>query len=122
MTAGTAVVAGRRAAQRTLLDTCVVTRPAVGSFDPGTGDYTVTAAQVYTGPCRIKAAGPRETTAAGGEQQLRRPVLVLPHGSAALALGDVVTVTGSAAGSYTVVDRETSSTATADRYEVEESS
>lgn len=120
MTASSTVAAGRRAATRALLDTCTVTRGTPGTFDPGTGAYTESSTHVHTGPCRVTRSGLRETTAVGGEQQLRRPVLVLPHGSPTLTIGDTVAVTGSAAGTFTVVDRQPATTATADRYDVEE--
>jgi len=120
MTPNVVVASGRSAALAVMLDACTVTRATRGPLDTGTGTYPSTPATVHTGPCRVKTAGPRETAAAGGQQQLRRHILVLPFGSTALAAGDVVTVTGAAAGTYTVVDRSPGTTATADRYEVEE--
>lgn len=90
-----------------MVDTCVIEHPTEGSFDDDTGDFPLTWAAVYTGPCRVKGptagnAAVSEVQAGEAEQTLTRQTLVLPHGTGAdVTAGDRVTV--SRVGSPTLV-------------------
>lgn len=72
MSIETALRAGRRAAERTMSDTCRITRPGEGQgpFNPETGQYDdPLPVTVYEGKCRIPRRGTATTTtAAAGEQ------------------------------------------------------
>lgn len=54
MSAVTAVLAGRRAAEALMLDTCTIRRKTGSSTDNTTGVVTPTWSTVYTGRCKIQ--------------------------------------------------------------------
>jgi hypothetical protein len=54
VSAQSATLAGRAAAERIMVDTCTITRVTGTSTDPDTGVITPTLTTIYTGKCRIK--------------------------------------------------------------------
>lgn len=119
---------GRARHELLMLDTVAVTRLTTGSLNTTTGLYTPSSAAVYTGFGRIKRETSRDQSAADGERQSNRLVLVLPYGATGagdILPGDVVTVTASVNGdltgaTLTVVGLEQGTTATAHRYIIED--
>lgn len=98
MTAALATLAGRAAASRLMVDTCTITRgPGAETFDPATGEYVTSApVTLYTGPCRVKAAGVDVVTQAPGQADSLLPFEVsVPITAVAFAVDDVVTITAS---------------------------
>lgn len=99
MTAAGATLAGRRAAESLMTDTCTITRGGGGKvFDPAAGEYvTAPGEQVYSGRCRVR---PRDNAdqvvEAGGQNISLFPyVLSVPVSEVAFAVDDLVTVTAS---------------------------
>lgn len=97
MSAESATLAGRAAAERRMVDACVITRGTSGKvYDAGTDTYTATpGATVYSGACRVK---PRDNVdrqvEAGGETVTIWPYVVsVPMTATGIALDDTVTVT-----------------------------
>lgn len=100
MTAAGATLAGRRAAEALMTDTCTITRGVGGPvFDPGLGEYVAGAGeQLYSGRCRVR---PRDNAdqvvEAGGQNVSLFPYVVsVPVSSTAFDVDDLVTVTASA--------------------------
>lgn len=54
MSAATAAIRGRIAAERMMTDTCRVYREGTGTFDSTTGAITDAETTIYTGKCRVK--------------------------------------------------------------------
>lgn len=99
MSATGATLAGRRAAEGLMTDTCTITRGGGDRvFDPPTGEYVTTAgAQLYSGRCRVR---PRDNAdqvvEAGGQTVSLFPYVVsLPVSAVPFAVDDLVTVTDS---------------------------
>lgn len=104
-----------------MISSCTVEETTEGAFNPATGDHASSTIQHYSGACRIRSAWDFvERPAGDAEQRVNRPALVLPQGSAALKPGWTVTVTGEAAGVYTIAGTlRVASTASADAYLIE---
>lgn len=99
MSATTATMRGRRAAEALMIDTCTVTRLTGSSTDPETGVITPTTATIYTGKCKIQQPG----VASGGPANLgeatvmvSHPQLHLPIAATGVRSDDVATVTAAA--------------------------
>lgn len=92
------LVKGRAAAESLMVDTCTVTRVTGRTLDEDDGTYSDTTSIVYSGKCRIQV---RNAAVAAlplsGEREVVAFMLELqtPMTGAALAVGDVVTVTAS---------------------------
>jgi hypothetical protein len=100
MSAQSATLAGRAAAERLMVDTCTVTRVTGGSGDPETGIYTPTRATVYTGKCRVQQApiaraGSRSEVGEASVVQVGY-ILQLPTSVTGVEVEDIATVTASA--------------------------
>jgi hypothetical protein len=54
MSATGVTLAGRRAAEALMVDTCTITRVTGGTSDPETGVHTQTTTVVYSGKCRFQ--------------------------------------------------------------------
>lgn len=54
MSAESATLAGRVAAERLMVDTCTITRVTGGTSDPETGVRTETTTVIYSGKCRFQ--------------------------------------------------------------------
>ena len=105
-----------------MTDACVITRVTNGALNTTTGDYATTTTQMYAGKCRLRgstadAASVRELQAAEAEHPTYRYQLLLPHGSYAAAVGDVVSCDSR---SFTVVGEVDATTTTAQALIVEE--
>jgi hypothetical protein len=117
------LVARARIRHETLMtDTCVITRVTNGALNTTTGDYSTSSSQVYSGKCRLRgstagAASVRELQAGEAEQPTYRYQLLLPHGSYAAAVGDVVSCDSR---TFTVVGEVDATTTTAQALIVEE--
>lgn len=125
---------GRELAESIMVDTCVVTRPGVGTvtFDNTDGQYTYPVrVTVYAGKCRIQVtslianssspqSGERQTTIQGSELQL--PVA----GTDTVSVNDVIEITAApndaalVGRKFTVVARHEKTQATSRRLRVEE--
>lgn len=55
MTAPEAVLAGRRAAEALMVDTCRITSPGTPVTDPDTGNVTTPRTTVYEGRCKVQS-------------------------------------------------------------------
>lgn len=119
-----------------MTDACVITRVTTGPYGPeygggdydngalntATGDYSTSSSQLYAGKCRLRgstagAASVRELQAGEAEQPTYRYQLLLPHGSYAAAVGDVVSCDSR---TFTVVGEVDATTTTAQALIVEE--
>lgn len=118
---------GRRMAESRMTDSCAVTRAGSPVFNETTGEYTSTAASVYSGKCRIKHPTTAGRDVDAGSQLLAVGELELhvPVGSAVFAPDDVVTISAcptrpdQVGRKFTVVSRFDGSQTTALRYRVE---
>lgn len=94
MSARTAVIAGRRAAEALMIDRATVTRPTV-TTGPDSLDH-VTETPVWSGPCKVQTYEAHETAAnaAGALVTIQRYSIHLPHSVAAVRVGDLIRVAG----------------------------
>lgn len=131
MTPVSATRRGRAAAERRMVDACVIRRPGPTVTDPQTGVVAATWTDVYAGPCEVQESS--GFSAAGsapdaGEHTytVQRYVLKVPMTAASLAEGDTVTMTASVLDpslvgrEYRVAQEFAKTFATARRVEVEE--
>lgn len=88
----------RAAAQRGMVDTCVIKRITGSVTDPNSGVITPTTSTIYTGPCRVQQA-----QAQGNPQDIGEAFLVimrhevqLPVTVTGLQEADQITITASA--------------------------
>lgn len=99
MSATSAVLRGRTAAERLMLDTIVVTRLASTVTDPESGVVTPTYATVYTGKGKVQRTpqASRVTPTSVGEAEvfMSRLELHLPVAATGVTADDIVTVTAS---------------------------
>ena len=102
-----------------MTDACVITRVTNGALNTTTGDYSTSSSQLYAGKCRLRGstASVRELQAGEAEQPTYRYQLLLPHGSYAAAVGDVVSCDSR---TFTVVGEVDATTTTAQALIVEE--
>jgi hypothetical protein len=101
VTAATATLAGRRAADGLMTDTCTITRgnPNPGPFDTVTGTYSTPAATViYTGKCRARGSARFDKVVDAGGQPitLYRFTVSLPVDGTVFHVDDIVLLTSSA--------------------------
>lgn len=94
MSARTAVLAGRRAAETLMVDRATITRPTVTTGPDGLD--TLTETTVWAGPCKIQTYEAHETAAnaAGALVTIQRYSIHLPHHVDAVRVGDLIRVTG----------------------------
>lgn len=128
MAALTAVLRGRRAAERLMVDSCVIERPAGTTVNDETGDIVPNYDPVYDGKCKVQSREGRATNPEAGEavftvvsRQVHIPAQVVE-----VRDGDVITLTGSKLApflvgrKYRVAGWSPDSFDTADRLPVEE--
>jgi len=98
MSQSSAVLAGRAAAERNMLDTCTVQAVTGSSVDPNTGAEVPTYALVYTGRVKVQSGATQESTpeAGGATLTVQRSEAHFPVGAFVPAVGQVVTVTAAA--------------------------
>jgi hypothetical protein len=99
MSATSAVLAGRRAAERNMADACTITRVTGDTTDLQTAAVDKTTATIYSGKCRVQQTRgiSRPTTVAEvyvfqTRYELQLPVATSPD----IQINDVVTVTAAA--------------------------
>lgn len=94
MSARTAVIAGRRAAEALMVDKATVTRPTVTTGADGLDHIEET--PVWAGPCKVQTYEAHETAAnAGGALvTIQRYSIHLPHHVDAVRVGDLIRVAG----------------------------
>ena len=94
MSARTAVLAGRRAAEALMVDRATVTRPTVTTGPDGLDQVTET--PVWAGPCKVQTYEAHETAAnaAGALVTIQRYSIHLPHYVDAVRVGDQIHVAG----------------------------
>lgn len=94
MSARTAVIAGRRAAEALMTDHATITRPTVTTGPAGLD--TMTEAPVWAGPCKVQTYEAHETAAnaAGALVTIQRYSIHLPHHVDAVRVGDLIRVAG----------------------------
>jgi|SRR5690606_3036000 len=98
MSAATALARGRAAAERLMVDQCVVRRVTGTVTDPDTGVVTPTYATVYEGRCRVQQQQVQARATDAGEAALLmlRLEVHLPMTVTGIAAGDEVIITASA--------------------------
>lgn len=104
MSAASATRMGRRAAERQMVDTCVITRGAGQRVtDPSTGKVTVTGTTVYSGKCQVvsKNSSTAEPEAGGKEFTVVSRQVKIPANAADVKDGDVVKITASLLNDFT---------------------
>lgn len=131
MSVTSATLRGRVAAERLMVDTCVIRRGATATTNPATGVVTQTWTQVYTGPCKLGESsgfGASGSSPEAGEHEfaVQGWKLHVPMSATAPREGDFATITAAAldpslVGRVYRLGAEFSKTfATARRFEVEE--
>ncbi|MFG3639088.1 DUF6093 family protein [Micromonospora sp. NPDC047762] len=97
MSLASALARGRRAAERLMVDQCVIRRDAGTTYDPVTGYPTPNTTEVYAGRCRVQ-----QQTASAGQRDvgeatvlLLRLEVQLPMSVVGVRVDDVVEVTAS---------------------------
>ena len=98
MSATTAVLAGRRAAEASMVDACTIRRQTGTSTDDTTGVVTPTYSTVYAGKCRVqqKAPASKPGDVAQAAVWLQRSELQLPMSAPPARSDDRVDITASA--------------------------
>lgn len=104
MSAVSAVLRGRRMAEKMMVDTCTITRPGATVTDPETGAVTRSKTSVYTGKCRVqsKAAAIQSAEAGGAQFTVVSREVHIPANAAKILDGDEVEITASRLNSFTV--------------------
>jgi hypothetical protein len=129
MTAQTAVLRGRQAAEALMLDACTVTADGPVTTDDLTGATSGTPATTYSGKCKVQqsaAMGQRVDVGEGSIVLLRLDVHLPVGGSESVRRGQLVTITAAAndtslvGRTFRVHDEAYKSFATARRLGVEE--
>lgn len=98
MSAIGAALAGQRAAEQLMVDTCEIKRPTGYTTDPDTAQDVETYEPVYSGKCKIQTKITRVQEAQAGEHTFttQRSEIHLPMTAGPVKLNDVVTITASA--------------------------
>lgn len=94
MSARTAVIAGRRAAEALMTDRATITRPTVTTGEGGLDEIDET--PVWEGRCKVQTYEAHETAAnsAGALVTIQRYSIHLPHHVDAVRVGDLIRVAG----------------------------
>lgn len=95
MSAESAVLAGRAAAEALMVDTCTITRAdGTETTDPGTGIVTPGGSTIYTGPCRVQVRALVAQSPEAGEVQLSvgQVEMQIPMAVTGVRTGDVATI------------------------------
>jgi hypothetical protein len=98
MSATSAVLAGRRAAERLMRDACTITRAGTPVTNDATGQVTNTPTTVYSGKCRVQQTVPVSKPGNVGQAAvwLQRLELQVPMTATGIQSDDLVTITASA--------------------------
>jgi hypothetical protein len=101
MSATSAVLAGRRAAEALMVDTCTIRRVTGQATDDTTGKVTPTYSTIYSGKCKLQALGSqgqapaRPHSIAEAQVFLQQIELHVPMSVTGVQADDLVTVTAS---------------------------
>lgn len=92
MSAESAILDGRRAAEELMIDTCRIRRVTGTATDPGSGEVITTYEPVYAGKCRVQTRDPYEQRPEAGEHAFTvvRDILQLPMSVVGVQVNDVV--------------------------------
>jgi len=130
MSATSATLAGRVAAERLMVDTVTITRVTGGTSDPETGIHTQTTATIYTGKCRVQQrpiARPGSRSDVGEASVVQVDFsLQLPMSVTGVQVEDIATITASALDpdlpgrAFRVASQATKTHATMRRFELVE--
>ena len=95
MSAESAVLQGRVAAESLMVDACIIDRPGAEVLNVTTGQMETTYAPVYTGKCRVQQVGTQAGAPNAGEHQfvIVGHVVQLPIDATAYAVADRVRLT-----------------------------
>ncbi|GAB3166621.1 DUF6093 family protein [Myceligenerans halotolerans] len=95
MTAVSTIRAGRRAAEKLMVDTCTVHRIGDPVTDPDTGEVTPSKTLLYTGRCKVQTYEAQEFNPEVAEaiRAVQRYTVHVPVASFAPEVGDVVEIT-----------------------------
>lgn len=98
MSAVTATLAGRRAAEALMVDACTIKHKTGETADPETGATTPAYSMVYSGKCRVQQRVPVAKPSDVGEAALwlERLQLQVPMSVVGISSNDLVTITASA--------------------------
>jgi hypothetical protein len=89
--------AARRAAERLMVDSCVIRHKTGDSTDPTTGVVTADFVDAYSGKCKVQAEGniSRLRSAADHEFTIQRSRIDIPADAEAALIGDMIDITAS---------------------------
>ena len=99
MTATSALLRGRAAAESLMVDECVITRPGEVVTDPDSGEVRNSAETVYAGKCKVQSKNSATASPeAGGAvfTVVSRQVHIPVDDNLVIKDGDVVTITAAA--------------------------
>jgi len=104
VSAESALLRGRKAAEKRMIDECDIHRPGETVTDQETGDVTNTTELVYSGMCEVKSNEGVAANPEAGEATFTvvSRVVKIPMNSADIHDGDVVTLTASRLNAFTV--------------------
>lgn len=98
MSLGSALDAGRRAAESRMTSTCTITHESPAGTRDAAG-FRTGSTSVYAGPCRVAGVSgglnaSRRENVGGTEFQIATRTLHLPAGTSGLSDGDLAAITG----------------------------
>jgi hypothetical protein len=95
MSATSVTLRGRAAAERLMVDACVIKRPSGSTSNPDTGEAVASYTTIYTGQCRLQQSAPSAGgQAVGGATVYQVPYqLQIPVTAPATQVEDIVTMT-----------------------------
>lgn len=129
MSAQTITVAGQRAAERLMIDSCTISAHGAVVTDPGTGVVTQSETVMYSGKCKVQSVSTViQEAAVAGEHKFstQNSVLHLPVTASYPPLDATVTITASTLSpslvgrKYRVVGSQPKTFETAQRVQIEE--
>lgn len=94
----------RRAAEKLMVDSCIIERPGDPVTDPDTGNVTAGMVPVYSGKCKVQSKDSATATpdAAGASFVVVSRQVHIPANGADVLNDDVVTITSSKLNVFTV--------------------
>ena len=97
MSAQSITLAGQRAAERLMVDTCRVDRNSTPVTDPTTGKVSQSRTAIYEGKCKVQSMASRVQEATSAEHQFAaiRSEVHLPMTAGPVRTNDYVTITAS---------------------------
>jgi hypothetical protein len=94
----------RKAAEKLMVDTCIIERPGEPVTDPDTGNVTDSMTTIYTGKCKVQSKDSATATpdAAGASFVIVSRQVHIPMNAADVLDGDVVKLTSARMNDFTV--------------------